>query len=161
MAEAMNIEALYVRYGPMVLRRTRSLLKDEELAVEAMQDVFVQLLRRRDVMEAQYPSSLLYRMATNVSLNRIRSKKRRPEDADDDLLGRIASIPDSEGESAARMLLDRLFGNELPSTRTMAVLHLRDGLTLEEVAEQTNMSVSGVRKRLRGLRAHLHELAEV
>ena len=40
----------------------------------------------------------------------------------------------------------------------MAVLHYVDGLTLEEVAEETGMSVSGVRKRLRGLRTSLTEI---
>ena len=40
----------------------------------------------------------------------------------------------------------------------MAVLHYVDRMTLEEVAEEMGMSVSGVRKRLRGLHAALHEL---
>jgi RNA polymerase sigma-70 factor (ECF subfamily) len=56
-------------------------------------------------------------------------------------------------------MLERLFGNEPESTQVMATLHLYDGLTLEEVAQETGMSVSGVRKRLRGLRESLHELA--
>jgi RNA polymerase sigma-70 factor (ECF subfamily) len=40
----------------------------------------------------------------------------------------------------------------------MAVLHLVDGLTLEEVAAEMGLSVSGVRKRLRTLKAHVAEL---
>jgi RNA polymerase sigma-70 factor (ECF subfamily) len=40
----------------------------------------------------------------------------------------------------------------------MATLHFVDGLTLEEVAREVGMSVSGVRKRLRALRATLVEL---
>ena len=40
----------------------------------------------------------------------------------------------------------------------MAILHYVDGMTLQEVADEVGMSVSGVRKRLRGLRAELHEL---
>jgi DNA-directed RNA polymerase specialized sigma24 family protein len=49
------------------------------------------------------------------------------------------------GASHARLLLDRLFGREPESTRTMAVLHYVDGFTLEEVARETGLSVSGVR----------------
>ena len=159
LAEVLDIEALYERYGPMVLRRCRGLLRDEEKAVEAMQDVFVQVLRRQGTLKMEHPSSLLYQIATNVSLNLIRSKKRRPEDAtEDDVLTRIAYAPENDGRSVARMTLERIFGNEQPSTRTMAVLHLLDGHTLEEVAEITGMSVSGVRKRLRGLQAHVNEL---
>jgi DNA-directed RNA polymerase specialized sigma24 family protein len=44
------------------------------------------------------------------------------------------------------------------STRTIAVLHLVDGMTYEEVAREVGLAVSGVRKRLRTLRAHLREL---
>ena len=40
----------------------------------------------------------------------------------------------------------------------MAVMHLLDGLTLEEVAAETGLSVSGVRKRLRTLRSNVREL---
>ena len=50
------------------------------------------------------------------------------------------------------------FGRGRESTRTMAILHYVDGMTLQEVADEVGMSVSGVRKRLRGLRAELHDL---
>ena len=53
---------------------------------------------------------------------------------------------------AARSLLGRLFGRAPESSRTIAVLYLVDGMTLEEVAEAVGLSVSGVRKRLRSLR---------
>ena len=55
-------------------------------------------------------------------------------------------------------LLERLVGRHQEATRTMAVLHFQDGMTLEEVAGEVGMSVSGVRKRLRGLRASLGEV---
>lgn len=124
-----------------------------------MQDVFVRLLAHEGTLAPTGLSSLLYRMATQVSLNKLRTQRRKPEDADDALLSRIANSTDHESENAARRLLARLFGNEPESTQVMATLHLYDGLTLEEVAAETGMSVSGVRKRLRGLRASLHELA--
>ena len=41
---AIDVEAAYRRYGPMVLRRCRQMLRDEQQATDAMQDVFVQLL---------------------------------------------------------------------------------------------------------------------
>lgn len=155
---SIDVTAWYRAHGPMVLRRCRSLLKDEELARDAMHEVFVQVVRREDRLIDQGPSSLLYRMATNVSLNMIRTRRRHPEDPDDDLLVRIASIDDSEQRTGVRNLLTRLFTGEQESTRVIAVLHLLDGLTLEEVAAEVGMSVSGVRKRLRGLRSRLHEL---
>ncbi len=158
---AVEVEGYYRRYGPMVLRRCRSLLRDEEQAVDAMQDVFVQLLRHEARLSGDAPSSLLYRIATNVCLNRLRSRRRRPEDPESELLQRIADADDAEERFGARALLDRIFGREPASTRTIAVLHLLDGMTLEEVAGEVGLSVSGVRKRLRTLKAKVQELEGV
>jgi RNA polymerase sigma-70 factor (ECF subfamily) len=147
----IDVEALYQRYGPMVFRRCRQLLRDEDAAMDVAQDVFVQLLRRRDSLSEQYPSSLLYRIATNLSLNRIRDRARDPDLPGDELLDRVAR----PGDRDAPLLLERLFGRHPESTRTMAVLHYVDGMTLDQVARECGMSVSGVRKRLRGLKSTL------
>ncbi len=135
----------------MVYRRCLALLKDEQLAEDVMQDVFVKLCSHQERLEDQGLSSLLYRVATRESLNSIRSKKRRPDAPIEPLLEQIASLTDEEGRTMARQLLDRLFGNEQVSSREIAVMHLHDGFTLEQVATHTGMSVSGVRKRLRAI----------
>ena len=145
----LDIEALYERYGPMVLRRCRFLLRDEDLALDTTHDVFVQLLRHRDRLSSRHPSSLLFTIATNLSLNRLRDRRRAPDLPGDEVLERIAQRTDLD----APLLLDRLFRRHPESTRTMAVLHFVDGMTLEQVARDCGMSVSGVRKRLRALRS--------
>ena len=153
---AVDIESLYRSHGPMVLRRCRTLLRDESKAVDAMHDVFVELLRRESRLDARAPVGLLLTTATNVCLNRLRSERRRPESPDDELLASIASLGGSaENLSLARRALDRIFGGEPASTRLIAVLLYVDRLTLEEVAVEVGMSVSGVRKRLRALKQRL------
>jgi RNA polymerase sigma factor (sigma-70 family) len=152
---AVDTEAYYRQYGPMVLRRCRQMLRNEDQARDAMHDVFVQLLRHADRLDHEAPSSLLFRVATNVCLNCIRTRKRRPETPDDELLAHLAEAGDPSAQSTARTILDRLFRTHHESTRTIAVLHLYDGMTLDEVAAEVGMSVSGVRKRLRKLRSDL------
>ena len=158
---AIDVEEYYRRYVPMVLRRCRRMLRDEEEAVDAMQDTFVQLLLHRKRLKHEAPSSLLYRMATFICLNKLRKRSRKVEHPDGELLGRIDDIREPESRLTARLRLDRLFARERTSTLTIAVLHLVDGMTLEEVAEEVGLSVSGVRKRLRRLRGHLKELEGV
>ncbi|MCX5859673.1 MAG: sigma-70 family RNA polymerase sigma factor [Proteobacteria bacterium] len=158
---AIDVENYYRRYGPMVLRRCRSLLRNEDQAMDAMHDTFVELLKAQARLEPEAPSSLLFRMATNICLNRIRAAGRRPENANTELIDRLASSEETESRFSAQHLLDRLFAREKPSTRTIAVLHLLDGLTLEEVAREVGLSVSGVRKRLSSLRANLENLEGV
>jgi RNA polymerase sigma-70 factor (ECF subfamily) len=160
---AIDVEAFYRRYGPMVLRRCRRLLGDNEKAWDAMQDVFVQVLRYEDRLDASAPSSLLFRIATNVCLNRLRAQSRRREEAGDALAVEIARAADEEPRSMARLVLERLWGRDLDdtSTATMALMHWVDGMTHEEVAREVGMSVSGVRKRLRRLRERLAPTVEV
>jgi RNA polymerase sigma-70 factor, ECF subfamily len=158
MNEPLDVEALARRYTPMVLRRCRWLLRDEDEAMDACQDVFVRLLERRGRLEASHPSSLLYIMATNICLNRLRDRNRHAAPTEDDELERIAAAGTQWAGSDARLVLDRLFRRHPASSRTMAVLHYLDGLTLEEVAAEVGLSVSGVRKRLRSLRRVLGEM---
>jgi RNA polymerase sigma-70 factor (ECF subfamily) len=154
----------------MVLRRCRTLLRDPAKAEDAMHDVFVSLIRNEDRLRDEAPGALLLRVATNVCLNRLRGERRRPEDAhdDDDLALRIAQADDggsdAESRTLARSVLGKLFGADDPlaaSTRSLAFMHLVDGLTLQEVARESRLSVSGVRKRLRGLKGRLAELEGV
>jgi RNA polymerase sigma-70 factor (ECF subfamily) len=156
----LDVEQLYRKYGPMVLRRCRQLLRDEHAAQDALHDVFVLALDRADGLRQDYPSSLLYTMATNHCLNRLRERTRHPVDRDEEILLNIASQDEGHEGFVWSNLLDRLFGREQASTRTMAVLHYLDGFTLEQVAKETGLSVSGVRKRLRVLRdrAQLQEI---
>ena len=160
MPSAPDLEACYRRYGPLVYRRCLRLLRSEAQAEEAMQDVFLDLVRRGERLEDRGMSSYLFRAATHVCLNRLRTRRRHPEDGDDALVSRIACDDSLEERSLADVVLAQLFGREPPSTRVMATLHYVDEMTLEEVAEACEMSVSGVRKRLRGLRARLLNLLE-
>lgn len=155
---AIDIEAWYRAHGPMVLRRCRQLLKDEQLAQDAMHEVFVRLVRVGDRLDDRAPTGLLYRMATQQCLNVLRSKRRHPEDKVDELLMNIAGHGRMSEDLGARSVLARLFSRTQESTEVMAVLHYVDGLTLQEVADEVGMSVSGVRKRLRQLRSNLHDM---
>jgi RNA polymerase sigma-70 factor (ECF subfamily) len=155
---AIPVEDFYRRYAPMVLRRCRRLLGEEEQAADAMHDVFVQLLVHHERLVGDGASSLMYRIATNVCLNRLRSRARRPEDPDSARVYDLVRSVEPEPQAEARSLLDRALGRAPVSSATIAVLHHLDGLTHAEVAEIVGMSVSGVRKRLRTLEAELRRL---
>jgi len=155
-----DLDPIYRRYSPMVLRQCRRLLRDEGRARDATHDVFVQLLAKPRELRPEGLSSLLYCIATRVCCNRLRSARRRPEDPRDALLLEIADAGDLEAQHAAGDLLARLFRREPVSSQTIAVLHLVDGMTHDEVARAVGLSVSGVRKRLRRMKARLSTLAE-
>ena len=156
----VDVEEYYREYGPMVLRRCRRLLRDEEKAVDAMHDVFVNLLRSRHSLAPERPASLLLRISTNVCLNLLRTDRRRPEDCGDEQLRAIASAEVPEERSMTRFTLGSLLRGEAESTRVMAVMHLVDGLSLQQVGDEVGLSAAGVRKRLRGLKMRVMERVE-
>lgn len=153
---AADIAQLFDLYGPMVLRRCRAMLGDEESAAEAMQEVFTRLVHKQ--LDVRHPSSLLYQMATHECLTRLRTRRRRPEELREYLSERISRTPQVDDRLDAARALDWLFGREPPSTQVITTMFLVDGMTWEQIAKELGMSVSGVRKRLRRLRSHLPEL---
>jgi RNA polymerase sigma-70 factor (ECF subfamily) len=159
---AIDIEAFYEQYGPMVLRRCRFLLKNEERAQDAMQETFVKLLTNQDRLTGDYPSSLLFRIATNTCLNIIRGAKRKAEVlGNEELLLNIAAFDETEFLLSSRSLLDHLFKKEKASTREIMVMLYVDKMTLDEVAREIGLSVSGVRKRVREFKARVKGLEEL
>ncbi len=150
--DAIDVEGLYRRYGPMVLRRCRQLLRNEDLAADALQETFVKLLRSRDHLNARYPSSLLYRIATNVCLNAMRTQRRRPAVSADQMLESMAGPDRMEDRIVDTLTLEKVFEGAREGTREAAEMHYLEGRTLAETAERVDLSISGVRKRLRALR---------
>ena len=144
---AIDIAAWYEKYGPMVIRRCRAILRNEDEAMDAVQDVFVNLLRAEGRIHASFPSSLLYTMATNVCLNRLRGKAREvnfPSDGADVFFAADGSYEQVDAELLAKAILE----DESEETRAICFMYHADGMSLKEIGEAVGLSVSGVRKRL-------------
>jgi RNA polymerase sigma-70 factor (ECF subfamily) len=143
----IEINACYEKYLPMVLRRCRAMLGNEEDARDAAQDVFVKFLRAKNRLHVRFPSSLLYTIATNTCLNRIRWKKRHGEDhyREEVFPGRHDWAYD---QVEVKMIMDTILKTESESTRAMCFMYHIDGMSLREIGEAMGMSISGVRKRL-------------
>lgn len=148
-----EIESLYRKYGPMVIRRCFFLLKDEQEAYDATQDIFLKLMQQTQ-KTLTAPSSYLYTAATHTCLNRIRNRRKFAEDGHD-LLDQIAHY--EEDRSDARITLAWLFQSQRETTRLIAVMHLLEGYSLQETAERTGLSIAQVRTRIQKLRQNLKE----
>lgn len=157
-----NLEQLYIRYRPLVYRRCCKLLVDKEWAQEATQDTFLNLLRSEKSYDNKNSAGLLYRIATNICLNYIRSRKNEiGKIAIDDLLIEIASSECLEDKFVFKNLLDSIFSKEKESTRVIAIMFFLDRMTLSEISFEVGMSVSGIRKRLRILKNNSFKFMEL
>ena len=156
-AREIDVEALYRRYGDLVLGRCCTLLGNEAEAQEAMQEVFLRIHRYKDSFRGEArPSTFLYRVATNHCLNLLRSRKRRPEDATDDLSWVADSMLDVV---ELRDLLDRLLHDQDERTRECVVYHFVDGMTHQQTGDLLGISDAAVRKRIARFRKDVAHLA--
>lgn len=144
----LDVAALYRRYGDMVSGRCRSLLGNAADAQEAAQEVFLQVHRRRDRWRGDArPSTYLYRAATNICLNRLRSKRRHPEDL-------VEELPRQIGEKGLvdavhmRQAVETLLAGEDERTTACVVYYYMDGMTHAEAGEMLGISGAAVRKRI-------------
>lgn len=153
--DSLEIENLYLRYGPMVLRRCQSLLKDEARAKDAMQDTFIRVLEKYGGKEIESPSSFFYQVATSVCFNLIRHDRVTEKHSKE--VQKVLDFYNGMEKNIWSRMASTLFEGELESTRFLAVLVFVDGYTLEEAAKEVGMSVSGVRKRLRNLKERVQE----
>lgn len=153
----IDVEALYRRYGDLVLGRCCSLLGSDSEGQEAMQEVFLRVHRYKDSFRGEArPSTFLYRVATNHCLNLLRSRKRRPEDVTDDLSWAADSLLDVV---ELRDLLDRLLLNQDERTRECVVYHFVDGMTHQQTGALLGISEAAVRKRIARFRQDVAHLA--
>lgn len=149
----IDIEECYKKYAPMVFRRCLFILRDQDEALDASQDVFVSLLHNGKRLHGSFLSSLLYTIATNICLNKLKKQKRHGGSIEDQQ-GHLCAVNDPQFERVEDgMLMETILQDESESTRAICFLYYADGMTLNEIGGLTGLSVSGVRKRLMAFKA--------
>jgi len=150
--ERIDIEDLYRRYGDLVVGRCRSLLRDDADAQEAAQEVFLKLWRYRDAFRGEAsPTTWLFRITTTTCLNRLRTRRRRPEDPVEDPPG--VAVDTLLGAVETRRLLDVALAEEDEGTVAALVYHYVDGMTHDEAGALLGITGAAVRKRIAQFRA--------
>jgi RNA polymerase sigma-70 factor (ECF subfamily) len=142
----------YRGFGAVVYRRCRQILGDAQDSHDASQEIFERCLRRREALRAG-PELLawLYRVTTNLCLDRLRARRGAQHASLDEELPALDAI---HGESRLldRDSLRRLFAAVERRTREVAVYLYVDGMTQEEVARVAGMTDRSVRNHVARLR---------
>lgn len=144
-----EIEELYRKYGALVRRRARSILGDEHEAQDAMQEVFVRVIAAMAEFRGQsQPSTWLYRITTNLCLNRIRdSRRRRDRLAEASEQGNEPMVPTAPAAPDDRAALRAVLAHVDDELAQVAVLYYVDDMDQAEIAV-----VLGVSRRTIGYR---------
>jgi RNA polymerase sigma-70 factor (ECF subfamily) len=145
-AKQAEVSGLYHRFGPIIYSRCRRLLRDDALAEDATQEIFVRVMRHLDsAPEGAALTAWISRIATNHCLNLIRDRSRHAET--------VESVPDRGGDHPETERLDHLLALQLvrhapDKLRSPAVLYYFDGLQHEHVARTLGISRRTVINRL-------------
>ena len=159
MVSTEEISEWYKRYGPALYRRAFSLLGVQAEAHEIVQETFLQFWAGRSrFRKASSGFTFLYRITTNLSIDRLRRRKTAglQMDYNDELLHRQPSeIARLEAASELSLALSGLDGELV----NIAVMSHLDGLTQEEIAEALGVSRRTILKRLKKIAAHAAKAA--
>lgn len=148
---------MYHRYGALLERRCRLLMRDDGLAEDALQELLAALLRRGETLrDAQSPYRWLCRAADRTCIDLLRRGKRVRDaltrDGLDTLdpLGPAPGI-DAEARFAALQSLNQLDEDQ----QALAIMLFVDGLSQGEAAAELGVSRVTVNKRAQIIREQL------
>jgi RNA polymerase sigma-70 factor (ECF subfamily) len=168
-------EELVRRTSPRLLATLRCMLRSEEDARDALQETYLAAHRALGGFEGSAKlSTWLHRIAVNAALMKLRSRRRRPEAALEELLPkfeadghRIVELAapavelEEELDDAARRAAVRRCIDRLPEAhRTVLVLRDLEELGTEETARALGISVDAAKMRLHRARQALRTLLE-
>jgi RNA polymerase sigma-70 factor (ECF subfamily) len=131
------------------------MLKNEQSAYDAMHEVFLKVVSNQNRLTDEYPSALLYKMATNVCLNRIRKERKHSLNEYLNILQNTTFFENRELETSARNLLEYILEKEKDTPKKIAVMYFVNGMTIKEIAETMRLSISGVHKHLEKVRQRI------
>jgi len=154
--ERASFEILMRRHNQRVYRAVRAFLADEAEVEDVMQQAYLRAFLHLDQLaEGTKIATWLVRIAVNLAIDRIRSRRRLAEASlsdeeggSEDLLS-AARSPESElGDREVAALLEEALA-ELPEIyRAVFVLREVEGMSTEEVGDALGISETAVKVRL-------------
>jgi RNA polymerase sigma-70 factor (ECF subfamily) len=148
-------------YAPLVQFAER-MLRDRDAAEETVQDVMLELWKRRDTLVIQgSPQGYLFQSTRNRALNRLRHQRvENREEFDTDTLPAPASADSGASEREIERALRDAIASLPPRCRVVFELNRLHGLKYAEVAETLDISAKAVEAHMaRALRTLRERLA--
>ena len=152
LGDEVAFRKLFDRYYPIMVNKANMILKDEHLAKDAVQNVFVGIWNNRS--NFQISTSLpgyLSRAAINKSLNLLESRKKHGGRSDylEDNVSEEKVSAHGEMEAADMKKRIHLAINELPEKcRLIFVMNRIEGLSHKEIAEQMDISTKTIENQM-------------
>jgi len=144
-----ELRTIYERHGSLVLSRCRSILKSEDEAWDATQDIFIKLYKALPTIQKKESIySWLLSASTNHCISILR--KRRTIGFDEAIHSGTPgeAVPHQERELLLKEVMTRFFAPWDKITRDVVMYAYFDGYKQDEIAQLTGIGESTVRKYL-------------
>ena len=154
-----DIAELYRRHAPALQRRCASIVGSSEEARDLVQETFARYISAKsNWTDRASPFTVLYRIATNASIDRLRRRKTATEEELDPEVraGDLGGEPRRVDNLHDLALLTRGLSEE---ELTVAVLHHLDGYTQDGIAASLDLSRKTVGKILGRFEEHVKKRA--
>jgi len=149
--------ALYELHAQRVYTVVRRLVGDDHLAEDLSQEAWVRAFEKLHLFRGESAfGTWIYRLATNVALNRLRRSSKRERVEAGAQLPRISKAQDEA--IVSRRVLSQALDKLPPGYRRVLVLHDIEGWTHEEIAKSLNCSAGTSKSQLHKARARMREL---
>lgn len=140
---------LFEQYHSAVFAYLYRMVDDREWAHDLTQETFLRLFRARGRLpQIENRRAWIYRIATNLALNGLKRRQRfawlpwRSTEVG------ILTGPDLTEQAHQSIAVERALAQLPPHYRAPLLLHSHYGLSVQEVAQALNISVSAVKTRL-------------
>lgn len=148
---ADEVRRLYDQHGSALVLYARTFVADGSTAEDVVHGVFLKLLRGKQIVSG-VPAAYLYRAVRNSALN-----VRRDRSRDAALPEREIWFSHREHDQDAAFALQQALRVLPDDQREVVVMRIWSGMTLEEVAEATNVPLNTAASRYRYALAKLRE----
>ena len=170
--EEAAVEELFDRFHARIYSLAMSIVRNESDAQEAVQDVFLTVVRKADTF--QWNSALyswIYRICVNICLMRLRGRKRKETVSIEEFMPvfnedgmHVTPVEDWTGK-VEKEYLNRELGEVIRKAsdalsekyRVVFILSDVEGLSNEETAKILGLTVPAIKSRLHRARLYLRE----
>ena len=153
---ARYFEILYQRYSGKVYAKCLTILNDNFLAMDAMQDIFMKVMLSISTFKSKAKfSTWLYSITYNFCIDETRRRKKRMMSGEEEIEKLTETLEDEdqiEDEKLISVRVDQMreiLGEMKEIDKSMLLMKYLDDLSIREIVDITNRSESAVKMQLK------------
>ena len=149
-------EILYQRYSGKVYAKCLTILNDNFLAMDAMQDIFMKVMLSISTFKSKAKfSTWLYSITYNFCIDKTRRRKKRMMAGEEEIEKLTDTLEDEDLIEDERLIsvkvdhMKEILGEMKEIDKSMLLMKYQDDLSIKEIVDITNKTESAVKMQLK------------